>query len=363
MSINEATSAEDPGGAAAITARQSRMAERALAEWREQLEGRVAVVTGGARGIGRCMCEGLMRAGARVVAADKSWDGAEDFRKQLEAGEGLALEVDITDDAQLDSAYAAVLDRFGTVDILINNAALVSETLFHPTGHRKTLDTTDQDWEVMFKVNLFGTLKVIRRFIKPMQEQKRGSIINVVSSGILTGTVGGGFYGQRPWTVEMPYQATKAAVTTLGLYLAEEVRADGVAVNAFMPGHTRASWFDTTARAFSEMGIVYFMRPVVPEHLLPITAFLAAQDGHGATGRLYQVPEWNYDHGYGDYAAWQDHQLPSDMEQMYSRLEAATPPYERSGVPHLPFDAQSALFTVAMANLGSQENWAGGATQ
>jgi len=362
MSNDEVTGAAD-AGAAAVTARQRQMVERALGEWREQLHGRVAVVTGGARGIGRCMCEGLLRAGAQVAAADRSWDGAEDFRKQLEAGQGLAVEADITDDAQLDAAHAAVIQRFGTVDILINNAALVSETLFYPTGHRKTLDTTDQDWEAMFKVNVFGTLKVIRRFIRPMQERKRGSIVNVVSSGVLAGTVGGAYHALRPWTVEMPYQATKAAVTTLGFYLAEEVRGDGVAVNALMPGHTRASWFDTTARAFNEMGIVYFMRPVVPEHVLPITFFLAAQDGNGATGRLYQVPEWNYDHGYGDYAAWQDHELPADMEQMYSRLEAATPAYERAGVPQLPFDAQSALFTVGLANLGSQENWAGGATQ
>jgi NAD(P)-dependent dehydrogenase (short-subunit alcohol dehydrogenase family) len=349
--------------AAAMTARQRQMVERALAERREQLTGRVAVVTGGARGIGRCMSEGLARAGAKVVAVDKSWDGADEFRKELETGQGLALEVDITEDAQLDTAYEAVMDRFGTADILINNAALVSETLFYPTGHRNTLDTTDDDWRVMFDVNVFGTLKVIRRFIRPMQEQKRGSIMNVVSSGIINVAAGGGYHGLRPWTVEMPYQATKAAVAALTFYLGEEVRGDGVAVNAIMPGHTRASWFDATARAFNEIGVVYFMRPAVAEHLLPITLFLSVQDGGGAAGRLYYVPEWNYDHGYGDYAAWLDHELPTDMEEMYSRLEAAPPQYQRGGVPHLPFDALGALYPAGMANLGSQENWAGGSTQ
>lgn len=362
MSIDEASGAEN-SRAAAVTAKQKQMVERTLREWRGELDGRVAVITGGARGIGRTMCEGLIRAGAKVVALDKTWDGAEDFRKALEAEEGLAVEVDITDDAQLDGAYATVIDRFGTVDILVNNAALVSETLFAPHGHRKTLDTTDQDWEVMFGVNVFGTLKVIRRFIQPMQEKKRGSIVNVVSSGVLSVAAGGGYHGLRPWTVEMPYQATKAAVTALTFYLGEEVRGDGVAVNAIMPGHTRASWFDATARAFNDIGVVYFMRPAIAEHLLPITLFLAAQDGGGAAGRLYYVPEWNYDHGYGDYAAWQDHDLPVDMEEAYSRLEAATPKYERAGVPHLPFDAQGALYTAGMASLGSQENWAGGSTQ
>ncbi|MEU6702092.1 SDR family oxidoreductase [Pseudonocardia sp. NPDC046786] len=362
MSMDEAASPAS-SNAAAARAKQDEMVERALREWRGDLDERVVVVTGGARGIGRSMSEALIRAGARVVAADRSWEGAEDFRKQLDAEQGLAVEVDITDDAQLDAAYKAVTDRFGTVDVLVNNAALVSETLFAPTGHRNTLDTTDQDWETMFGVNVFGTLKVIRRFIRPMREKKRGSIINVVSSGVLPVAAGGGYHGLRPWTVEMPYQATKAAVTALTFYLAEEVRGDGVAVNAIMPGHTRASWFDTTARAFNEIGVVYFMRPAVSEHLLPITLFLSAQDGRGTAGRLYYVPEWNYDHGYGDYAAWLDHELPPDMEEIYSRLEAAMPKYERAGVPHLPFDAQGALYAAAMANLGSQENWAGGSTQ
>jgi NAD(P)-dependent dehydrogenase (short-subunit alcohol dehydrogenase family) len=349
----------ESGAGAAATTRQDQLVNRALREWQADVAGRVAVVTGGARGIGRSLCEGLLHAGAKVVAADLRWDDAEDFRKQVESSDnGMAVDMDITDVAAVDAARDAVLDRFGGVDVLVNNAALVSETLFAPTGHRNTLDTTDQDWERMFGVNVFGTLKAIRGFIEPMRANKRGSIVNVVSSGVLPVSSGGGYHGLRPWTVEMPYQATKAAVMALTFYLAEEVRGDGVAVNAIMPGHTRASWFDATARAFNEQGIAYFMRPAIPEHLLPISLFLAAQDGTGASGRLYYVPDWNYDHGYGDYAAWLDHELPPDMEQIYSRLEAATPAYDRAGVAHLPFDAQGALYTAGMANLGAQNSWA-----
>ena len=352
---SEDSTHSDSRTTADIMASQQRMVQRAVAEWRGQLDGRVAVVTGGARGIGRCMCEGLLRSGARVVALDKSWDDADDFRKELDAAQGLAVAVDITDDAALDTAYEQVMQRYGTTDVLINNAALVSETQFYPMGHRNTLDTTDEDWATTFNINVFGTLKVIRRFIEPMREQKRGSIVNVVSNGSLHVSSGGAYYGLRPWAAEMPYQASKAAVIALTFYLGEEIRNEGVAVNAYMPQHTRASWFDTTARAYSEAGAVYFMRPTVPEHVLPVTLFLAAQDGRGPSGRLYDVMEWNFDDGYGDLAAWRDHELPPDMEETYSRLEAAMPKYERSGVSVLPFDALAALYTAGLTNLAAAE--------
>ncbi len=307
---------------AAIT-RQRTLVAQAIERGRPEVEGRVAMVTGGARGIGKAIADGLLKAGAKVVAADKTWDGSDEFRAQLESsGRGMAVQMDVTDDAQLDAAYASVIQRFGTTDILVNSAALVSETLFYPTGRVKTLDTTDADWETMFKVNVFGVVKVIRRFIKPMLEGGRGSILNVVSSGVLPVSGGGGYFGLRPFTVEMPYQATKAAVMALGFYLGDEVRGQGVAVNAVMPGHTRASWFDATARAWQERGQVYGFRPVVPEHIVPISLFLAAQDGNGVTGMLYPVPDWNHDHGYGNYALWADHNLPPDLEEMYRKAES-----------------------------------------
>jgi NAD(P)-dependent dehydrogenase (short-subunit alcohol dehydrogenase family) len=308
------------------TKKQIQMVDEAIEHSRRDIEGRVVVITGGARGIGGAMADGLLRAGAKVVAADKTWNGADDRRQRLESsGQGLAIEMDVTDDAQLDAGYAAVIERFGTTDVLINNAALVSETLFAPRGRVKTLDTTDADWETMFRVNVFGVMKAIRRFIQPMLEKERGSIINVVSSGVLPVAAGGGWFGLRPFTLEMPYQASKAAVMAMGFYLGEEVRNQGVAVNAIMPGHTRASWFDTTALAWQEQGVTYGFRPVVPEHLVPITLFLAGQDGHGVNGMLYAVADWNLDHGFGKYEAWADHTFPPELEEMYAKAEAEMP--------------------------------------
>ena len=136
----------------------------------------------------------------------------------------------MSDNAQVGDAYEATLKEFGTVDVLINNAALVTAFLT-PTGKRTTLETTDEDWETMLGVNLMGTLRVTRRFIQPMIEKKRGSIINVVSSGILNFSRGAAFTALRPWSQEMPYQATKAAVAAMSFYLAEEMKEHNVAVN------------------------------------------------------------------------------------------------------------------------------------
>lgn len=344
----------DESMAASLTADQKAKVDRAIAEWRSGIEGRVALITGGARGIGATVGRCFIEAGATVVAADKTWNGSDDFRTELENAGGMALEMDITDLDSIQAAHSQIVDRLGEVDILMNNAALVSETQHPPYGHRPTLETTEQDWRDMFEVNLFGTLKVAREFIEPMRRRGSGSIINVVSSGVVMLSQGGGFYGLRPNGREMPYQATKAALATLTFYLAEETWREGVAVNAFMPGHTRASWFDSTARAYTDSGRTYGSRPVIAEHLLPVTLFLAAQSGSGVTGRLYDVTEWNYDHGYGKYTTWHDRGLPDDVEAVYAEGESLVPGMgERSGVPTTPFLATAAA-TAALAKFRAE---------
>jgi NAD(P)-dependent dehydrogenase (short-subunit alcohol dehydrogenase family) len=341
-----------------IIARQDALRARAMRELATELADLAVVVTGGARGLGQAMGAGLLSAGARVAAADKSWDGAEDWQKELESsGRGIALTMDVTDEEEVEAAFARTLENFGRVDVLVNNAGLVSETLFAPEGHVKALDTTDRDWEIMFGVNVLGTMKVIRRFVAPMLERRAGSIVNVVSSGVLSMSLGGAYFGARPWTVEMPYQATKAALTTLTFYLAEELRHERVAVNAFMPGHTRASWFDATARAFQRGGGVYAMRPLCADHVLPLVYFLCSQAvavGEPVSGRLYHVPDWNLDHGYGDVRIWGDYSLPPDIDARYAALEAAMPDFWRVGLARAPFDVERVVWKTTMDRIRSQ---------
>jgi len=340
---------------------QAETVSRALAQWRPSVSDSVVVITGAARGIGRVLAEGLLEAGANVACGDISWEGADEFREQLRnSGRGLALDMDITSDESVSRAYSAVTQEFGQVHTLINNAGLVSETLFAPKGKVPTLDTTIDDWQQMFGVNVFGTVRVIQTFVPAMLDQGRGSIVNVVSSGVLMESVGGGYFAARPWTTEMPYQASKSALTTLTFYLAEELKRSGIAVNAFMPGHTRASWFDDTARAVSSEGRVYALRPMAPLHVVPLVLFLAAQAssaaGEPATGRLYHVPDWNYDHGFGGLRSWGDYDLPPDIEEGYRKLEAAMPDYWRSGLARARFDAERVAYAAGMDKIRAAEN-------
>jgi NAD(P)-dependent dehydrogenase (short-subunit alcohol dehydrogenase family) len=280
-----------------------------------ELEGQVVAVTGAARGMGRAYVEGFLAAKARVVATDKSWAGADDFRRMLAASnDGLALDMDVTNDVEIDRAYDAAIAKFGTIDVLINNAALLQMLLVNPTGRVTTLETTDEHWLKSFGVNVFGALKVTRRFVKPMIEHRRGSIINVVSSGILSFSQGGGYKALRPGSREMPYMASKAALATMSFYMADELNEHNIAVNTLIPGHTRGSWFDDAVRARVAAGMQPGRRPVVPEHMVPLALYLAGQDATGVTGTMFDVMRWNEEHGLGGYERWQDTSLPADID-------------------------------------------------
>jgi NAD(P)-dependent dehydrogenase (short-subunit alcohol dehydrogenase family) len=278
------------------------------------LKDRVAVITGGARGMGRAYVRAFLSAGAKVVATDRSWSGVDEFREELKRYDKYVLiaDMDVTEDAQIDRTYQATLDKFKTVDILVNNAAMRSRDLYPPKGRATTLETKDSDWERLFKVNVFGALKVIRRFIQPMIEKREGSIISVVSSGILNHSHGGGYAALRPNSMEMPYMSSKAALATLSFYLADEVKRFNVAVNIIIPGHTRTTGFDEQNRARLEAGGKRGPIPVVPEHVTPLVLNLASQDAAGITGRMFDVMQWNIEHGLGGHDKWADKSFSYD---------------------------------------------------
>jgi len=169
---------------------------------RMSLEGHVVVITGAARGMGREYARGFLREGAQVVALDVSWapsgvsNDDEDFAAELSGNDdALVLTTDLTSDTQVKRAAEATLQRFGTVDVLINNAGLRQRNLYPPSGAITVIETEIGDWQRMIDSHLYAALRTINAFATVMIEKRRGSIINVGSGGSL---------GQNPATREQP---------------------------------------------------------------------------------------------------------------------------------------------------------------
>jgi NAD(P)-dependent dehydrogenase (short-subunit alcohol dehydrogenase family) len=274
----------------------------------ESLSGLVVVITGAARGIGLAAAEQFLARDAQVVALDRSWAGAEAAMQAMErTGRALVATADIIDADSVAASRAAALGRFGRVDVLVNNAACRQRYLFPPHGLASVLDTTDEDWHTMLDVNVLGTLTVTRSFIAPMLERGRGSVIVVGTGGSVLEPVAPGVWrGRSPGSRNEPYDASKAALCNLSLYLAEEVRERGVAVNVVFPGATHTTGSDEIAAARRRLGLneAPYLRP---GHLAPVLLHLAVQTSAGETGLVIDAVQWNRDHGLGDAGEWRHH--------------------------------------------------------
>ena len=262
-----------------------------------RLTGRVAVITGAARGIGRALTEGFLDEGATVVAIDRSWDGVEELRDEWQGSRSvMAATFDITDRAEVESVAADVLERFGTVDVLVNNVGLRMRDLYPETWRVTVLESTDADWEASFAVHVLGTLGVIRAFVPPMLAKRRGSIVNIGSVDSLT-------------IQNSPYASTKAALTSVSRYLAEELRGQNIAVNVALPGGTMSTGSQEHLNADPAQGLPtgQLLRPA---HVLPLVLHFAEQDASGDTGQALSAVEWNASHDLGGAEVWRADEAP-----------------------------------------------------
>lgn len=285
---------------------------RAGATLSAPLSGLVVVITGAARGIGRAAAAAFLARGARVVALDRSWDGAEGDAAAMEGtGRALVAAADITDQESVAACRDAALARFGQVDALVNNAGSRQRDRFPPDGLATVLETSQADWDAMLGVNVLGTLIVTRSFVAPMIERGRGSIVVVGTRGSALDAVAPGVWRARqPGNRNQPYEASKAALCSWSLYLAEELRELGVAVNVVFPGPTFTTGSAEIAEGRRRLGLGEppYLRP---EHLVPLLAHLAVQTPAGDTGLAVDAVRWNRDHGFGDAGAWR-HQPGED---------------------------------------------------
>lgn len=236
------------------------------------LSGRLAVVTGGAAGIGRAISGVLAEAGARVVVADR--DGARAEAAAAELG-GIALVLDVTDAAACEAAAARLAEAEGAPDILINNAGIVQNA--------PALEVALDDWRRVIDVNLHGVFHTARAFGAPMVAAGRGAVVNISS---ICGEVA---VHPQP---QAAYNASKAAVNLLTRSLAVEW-AGRVRVNAVAPGYTateltlagrsRPEWFETWLAG------IPMRRLAEPREIALAVAFLASDAASYITGTVLTV--------------------------------------------------------------------------
>jgi 2-hydroxycyclohexanecarboxyl-CoA dehydrogenase len=242
-------------------------------------EGRVAIVTGAASGIGLACARRLAKAGARVALWDINAAGAEAAAAELGGkGRAIAARVDVSKRAEIEAAVAQARQEFGPVGILVNNAGI---TLFQPF-----LETSEEAWDRVMTVNLKSLLFCTQAVLPDMMEAKWGRIVNVSSSSAQTGSAR-----------MAAYAASKGGVIGFTKALAREVAAQGITVNNVPPG-----FIDTPMLRGSEVGARLeqvaaaspMKRSGQPEDIAAAVAFLASEEAGYITGHTLSVNGGRY---------------------------------------------------------------------
>lgn len=242
-----------------------------------RLDGKVAIVTGaGGRGnsIGRAYALGLAQAGAQVVVADLNEDGAKAVAAEIGSA-ALAVRVDIADEASVAAMIQATQDRFGGLDILVNNAALMVEAVGTPA-----IRTDITAFERLMRVNLLGALICSKAAVPLFQARGGGKIVNQLSAGA--------------WPAQTPYGVSKLALQALTTTLATELGPMNINVNAIAPGMTMSDAGKSLTPEGSPFVVAAMARVVkqprgLPEHLVGALILLCSSAGDWITGQALNV--------------------------------------------------------------------------
>ncbi|HEY7665230.1 MAG TPA: SDR family NAD(P)-dependent oxidoreductase [Xanthobacteraceae bacterium] len=245
---------------------------------RFDLTGRVVIVTGGGKGIGKVYVEEFAKAGARVLAADIDGAAATAVAEALVA-RGLAalgLATDIASEESTAAMARAALDRFGAIDVLVNNASLMSAL-----PRRSWLEIPVEEWDRVMAVNLRGMFLCCRAVFPAMRAQGRGKIVNISSSRVWEGTPN-----------RLHYTTSKAGVIGFTRALAREVGEFGITVNAVTPGLTQS---DTQVQSSSGNYLAgrvagrAIERVELPADLVGAVMFLSSAASDFMTGQTINV--------------------------------------------------------------------------
>ena len=235
------------------------------------LNDRVAVVTGGSRGIGAAVCRALAASGARVVVGYRSGEAeAEAVVASIAAAGGRAepAAVDVADPAAVDALFEGALQRHGRLDVLVNNAGIVKDGLL--------LTMKREDWRRVLEVDLDGVFSCTKRALETMFRARSGRIVNVASVSAIRGGRG-----------QTNYAAAKGAVLSFTRAVALEVADRGVTVNAVLPGFVDTEMTASIKRRAGDRILerIPMGRTGTPEDVAGLVVFLCSDDAAYVTGQ------------------------------------------------------------------------------
>ncbi|MCU1475873.1 MAG: family oxidoreductase [Subtercola sp.] len=249
-----------------------------------ELEGQVALVTGGAIGIGQAICQDLSSAGARVIVVDRGDTSATVAAIREAGGEAIGVAADVTSEAEMAAAVQAGIDAFGGVDILVNNAGI-----FATLAQRPFEDIPLDEWRLVFEVNVLGCAVAAKSVLASMRSRGAGTIVNIASTTALKGSA-------------LPhYSSSKGAVLALTKNLAREFGPNWIRVNAVAPGFTVSTGVEQNADETARMragatSSRVLQREMVPSDVVGAVRFLAGPQSGFMTGQTVVVDGGAYFH-------------------------------------------------------------------
>jgi NAD(P)-dependent dehydrogenase (short-subunit alcohol dehydrogenase family) len=247
------------------------------------LRGKVALVTGGNRGIGRAIALGFAEAGAAIAIVARDEEKSEETLAELHRrrADAIAVKTDVTRRGDLEAMLTTVTRRLGPVDALVNNAGIGL--------HADALTMGDSEWRRVFDINLDAVLMAGQIVGRQMAARKTGSIINI-------GSISGFIVNRPQW--HSPYAVSKAAVHHLTKSLAAEWANKGVRVNAIAPGYVKTEIASTEYEDYRHYwkDEVPMQRYATPDEIAPTALLLASDAGSFITGSIFVVD--------GGYTLW-----------------------------------------------------------
>ncbi|MDP6451967.1 MAG: SDR family oxidoreductase [SAR202 cluster bacterium] len=231
----------------------------------EKLEGRTAIVTGASRGIGKAVAVMLGREGANVVATARTKQAIDSLARNIvhSGGNALAVEADLSIDSDVQRIADETLAKFGRIDILVNNAAII-----HPSVN--LVDFDFDLWRKVIAVNLEAAALLTKHCLPSMIENSYGKVINISSIG-----------GRKGGKGRSAYRVTKSALISLTESVAAEVKPYGIDVNCICPGGVDTEGY---REAFATRGKADDPNMMAPEEIANLVVFLASDDSSSVTG-------------------------------------------------------------------------------